>query len=207
VIIDEEAGTVDPEGKLVHNFGKDIGYQSELESIFRAIGYDPILHIFNYDDVEGALSTLSKADDLIFNACLGEVGNEVANLLNKLQFQRIVGLNGAFYEESRNRETMSALMTKSRLSLPDQVICDCHSDIAMAMTKSNIRFPVYVKPTMAMSYSVGFNTGRRVDNFESLAELVTELPDDTKFLIQEFLEGSEYVSVFILVRYTNILDS
>ena len=27
VIIDEEAGTLDPEGKLAHAFGKDVGYQ------------------------------------------------------------------------------------------------------------------------------------------------------------------------------------
>ncbi|KAJ3214385.1 Mitochondrial intermediate peptidase [Dinochytrium kinnereticum] len=81
VIIDEEAGTVDPSGKLAHNFGKDVAYQSELECIFRAIGYDPIIHIFNYDDVEFALSGVSIDDGIVFNACLGSEGAEVANLL------------------------------------------------------------------------------------------------------------------------------
>ncbi|KAJ3409406.1 CDC5 cell division cycle 5-like protein [Chytridiales sp. JEL 0842] len=192
VITDEEAGTVDPEGKLAYTFGKDIEYQSELESIFRALGYDPILHIFNYDDVESALGTLSKDTDLVFNACMGSEGLDVANLLKKLDFRRVVGLNGAFYEESRNRETMFTLLEKSRLSCPVQVTCTKKSDIEASMAEAQIKFPVYVKPALSMSHSEGFNTGRRVDNQGLLMEMIEEFPDETSFLIQEFVFGSEY---------------
>ena len=48
-------------------------YVSELEASFRSLGYDPIVHLHHFDDIEATLAALSPADDLVVNACLGRV--------------------------------------------------------------------------------------------------------------------------------------
>ncbi|KAI8851158.1 hypothetical protein BC829DRAFT_127575 [Chytridium lagenaria] len=183
---------MDPSGKLAHAFGKDVAYQSELETIFRAIGYDPIIHIFNYEDVEEALSSLSLSEDVIFNACLGREGAEVAELIAKLGFQNMIGLNARFFEECQNRDTMHALLSKNNLPVPLSCTCDISKNLEEEMAKIGIGFPVYVKHAMNDHLDEGFYTGQKIENLEALKEMVGALPATARFRIEEFIVGTEY---------------
>ncbi|KAJ3128394.1 hypothetical protein HK101_005407, partial [Irineochytrium annulatum] len=191
VIIDAEAGTVDPNGKLAHTFGKDVAYQSELETIFRAIGYDPILHIFRYEEVEEALSSLSREDDVVFNAALGQDGVEIAGLINKLGFTRTVGMNAKFFEVSQDRAKMQELLLKSNLSVPTCVTCTASSDVITAIEDAGISFPVYIKPTMISDgLEEGLNTGQMVHDPETLKNIMSSLPPESKVRVEEYIVGT-----------------
>ncbi|KAJ3098643.1 hypothetical protein HDU96_010992 [Phlyctochytrium bullatum] len=192
VMLDAEAGTVDPSGKLVHTFGKDVAYQSELETIFRTIGYDPIVHIHNYDDVNEALSSLTPESDLIFNCCLGQDGAEVAQMVAKLGFRNVVGLNARFFEESRDRERMHNMLVANSLPVPAGVTLGKGGDWESELGKAGIGFPVYVKPVCGDTVDEGLNAGGRVESVEALRELLAGVAEGERIRVEEFIEGTEY---------------
>ena len=116
----------------------------------------------------------------------------MATLLKKFGFTKTFGLNGAFFEESRNRETMHTLLEQNGLPIPLQVTCDNkEEDVGKILVEAGISLPVYIKPVVSDQYDEGFNSGRRVDDIDTLSELISDLPDDTKVMIQEFIVGSE----------------
>ncbi|KND03270.1 uncharacterized protein SPPG_02320 [Spizellomyces punctatus DAOM BR117] len=194
VLVDPESCIPDPEGKLAVSYGKDVEYVSELESIFRTLNYDPIVHLYHVDDVEGTLRTLSKDEDLLFNACLGDDGLEVARIIEEIGFAHTVGLNARFFVESRDRQAMRQGLLKNRLSVSSAVVARRGQDVGeimQAMSADGIRFPVYIKPSMRKH--IRQNSGQKVKDEVELKDLLAELPEGEDWLVEDFVEGTEYM--------------
>ncbi|KAI9100431.1 hypothetical protein DFS34DRAFT_592328 [Phlyctochytrium arcticum] len=194
VLVDPDSGIPDPEGKLAVSYGKDAEYVSELESIFRTLNYDPIVHLYHVDDVEVTLRTLNREEDLICNACLGDDGLEVAKIVEDIGFAHTVGLNARFYTESRDRQAMREGLVKNRLSVPNHVVFNRNStvtEITDAMYEKGFQFPVYVKPTIRKH--VRHNSGQKVQNEEELKEVLEQLPEGETWLVEEYILGQEYL--------------
>ncbi|KAJ3189813.1 hypothetical protein HDU85_000097 [Gaertneriomyces sp. JEL0708] len=192
-LIDREAGVPDPEEKLSLSYGKDAEYVSELEALFRNLYFDPIVHLFNVDDVEDVLSKLSKDDDLIFNTCLGPDGLEVAQLIEKHGFRHTIGLNAKFFEASRDRQSMREGLRNSRLRVPKGLTVrrgQAMEEIQSRMTDEGITFPVYLKPSTRQH--VKEDSGQKVENEADLTTVTDALPEGQDWIIEEFINGSEY---------------
>ncbi|TPX58080.1 D-alanine---D-alanine ligase [Powellomyces hirtus] len=194
VLTDPEAYIPDPEGKLAVSYGKDVEYVSELESIFRSLYYDPIVHVYNVDDVQETLKTLSKEEDLIFNACLGNDGLQVAKWIEEIGFQHTIGLNARFFTESHDRQLMREGLSKSRLSVAAAVVTRQGQDLeelATALTQKNISVPVYLKPSIRKPAL--HDSGQKISTEEELKSTIASLPAGEDWLIEQFVEGSQYM--------------
>ncbi|KAJ3056473.1 hypothetical protein HK097_006792 [Rhizophlyctis rosea] len=204
VLVDAESGIPDPEGKLALSYGKDVEYVSELEGIIRLIGFDPIVHLYHVDEVEKILSELNKESDLVFNACLGKDGLEVAEVMRKEGFKLTVGLNAQFFEESRNRRIVRDNLSKSRLPIPKGLVVKIEAgkveaniaNVEKAMVEQEFSFPVYAKPAIAQRQQEGIHSGRKIDSAEELRALfegvVVDLPDELEWVVEEFVGGREF---------------
>ncbi|KAJ3042362.1 hypothetical protein HDV00_007496 [Rhizophlyctis rosea] len=204
VLVDPESGIPDPEGKLAVSYGKDVEYVSELEATVRLCGFDPIVHLYHVDDVEKILAELSKEDDLVFNACLGKDGLEVAEIMRKEGLKKTVGMNAQFFEESRDRRTVRGNLGKARLpiakglsvTLENGKIDTTLSKIREAFKEQEFYFPVYVKPAIAQRQAENVHAGRKVDSEEELKGLfegiLAELPEEVEWLVEEFVVGREF---------------
>ncbi|KAJ3021822.1 hypothetical protein HKX48_007705 [Thoreauomyces humboldtii] len=196
VLIDPEACIPDPEGKLTFSYGKDVEYVSELESIFRSLYYDPIVHVYNVDDVADTLKKLSKDDDLIFNACLGKDGLEVAKLIEEIGFAHTVGLNARFFAESHDRQLMRDGLSKNRLSVPTAIVVrKTHTadNLSGDLSKQGIAFPVYIKPARRENTRSDASRGQKVATHAELAAAVASLPEGMDWLVEDFVEGAQYM--------------
>ncbi|KAI8810440.1 hypothetical protein BJ742DRAFT_177102 [Cladochytrium replicatum] len=200
VLVDADSGIPDPEGKLAQAWGKDAEYVSELEGIFRSIGYDPIVHLYHVDDIESVLGSLDKDEDLVFNACLGQNGLEVAGMLESRGFTRTVGLNAAFFEESRDRSKMKTLLRNNRLRVPKSVVLTRDKIVEWLASHDNadesilngVRFPVYIKPTLAHRQPPGFHSGRKIPTVAALRESLSADAGNGDILVEEYIRGREY---------------
>ncbi|KAJ3157036.1 hypothetical protein HDU89_002446 [Geranomyces variabilis] len=196
VLTDAEACIPDPEGKLALSYGKDIEYVSELESIFRGLSYDPIVHVYNVDDVQDTLTKLSKEEDLIFNACLGNDGLAVAKLIEEIGFTHTVGLNACFFTESHDRQLMREGLSKSRLSVAAAVRAQRGQDLQTLhseLIKEGIDVPVYVKPRIRGKQQTAHSLGQKVMTDEELKAVIATLPANEDWLIEDFAEGAQYM--------------
>ncbi|KAJ3085195.1 hypothetical protein HK102_000223 [Quaeritorhiza haematococci] len=179
VLEDAENCIPDPEGKLAHTWGKDAEYVSELENIFRSIGFDPIVHLYHVDFVDEILGTLSKEHDLIFNACLGEDGREVATMVERHGFKHTLGLNARFFEQSRARLKMRELLAAHRLKIPKGLVVSKTEppldELESALQAKGIYFPVNVKPVIARGQEDGDHSGIKIGDIEMLRAFLTKL--------------------------------
>ncbi|KAI8820760.1 uncharacterized protein EV422DRAFT_530069 [Fimicolochytrium jonesii] len=194
VLQDPEAYIPDPEGKLKVGYGKDVEYVSELESIFRNLNFDPIVHVYNVDDVKDSLSGLSKEEDLIFNACLGTDGLEVARLLEDIGFIHTIGLNARFFVESHDRQLMREGLSKNRLRVPKAVVVKHGTpidEVLSAMSDNQVYLPVYVKP--AVRKQVIENSGSKVTTELELRDAIAAIPADQTWVIEEYVQGTQYM--------------
>jgi hypothetical protein len=189
-----ELGVADPEGRLAQEWGKDAAYISELEMLFRNLYYDPIVHIYHVDDIERVLSTLSPQNDLVFNACLGGDGYEVAQLLDKHKFEKTVGLNSKFFESSRSRHLMRTRLAANRLNTTTGITVPTtmdKKDILNEMEKNEISFPVYIKPEKALRQMDGVHTGSHCEDKNAL-EAYLKLAQSDSLVIESFYPGTAY---------------
>ncbi|KAJ3154532.1 hypothetical protein HDU86_004661 [Geranomyces michiganensis] len=195
VLTDPEACIPDPEGKLALSYGKDVEYVSELESIFRALSFDPIVHVYNVDNVQETLTKLSKEEDLIFNACLGDDGLQVAKLIEEIGFHHTVGLNARFFTESHDRQLMREGLVKSRLSVATAVRTQRGQDLQALhseLVKEGISVPVYVKPRIRKQQTA-HSSGHKVTTDEELKSVIATIPENEDWLIEDFVEGTQYM--------------
>jgi hypothetical protein len=185
-----ESQVLDPEQKLVSNYGKDVEYVSELEGTFRSLGYDPIVHLFHVDPIEKTLDSLDRDNDLIFNACLGSDGCAVANTLNKLGFKKTVGLNAEFFKQSSSRPATRQQLAEAGIRISPGTILELHydatlsptammqtalKDIKAKMEAEGIQFPVYLKPAQVFRHQEGQHSGRCVHTEDQLRHFLLEL--------------------------------
>ena len=194
VLQDAESGIPDPEGKLAQAWGKDAEYVSELEGIFRGIGYDPIVHLYHVDPIEEILAGLSTREDVVVNACLGTDGLEVAKMVENFSFNQTVGLNARFFNESRERDLMRRLLLDNRLRVPKgfEISKNDSSKLDSLLIVHGVEFPVYVKPSVARTQPHGKHSGKKVSSLAELKESLTTLGSGEKAIVEEFIVGNEY---------------
>jgi hypothetical protein len=193
-LIDQESGIPDPEGKLANAWGKDAEYVSELETVFRNIGLDPIVHLYHVDDLDAVMDSLSVQEDLIFNACLGSDGLEVAWMLEKRGFCKTVGLNAQFFQASRSHPTVRALLNGNRLPTPSGITAHAGQDaesVLALLKESRVYFPVYVKPVQARRHLEGESSGVCI---QDVNELQTFLQNngDGDWVIENYYTGRSF---------------
>ncbi|TPX30710.1 D-alanine---D-alanine ligase [Synchytrium microbalum] len=185
----EDEGIPEPEMSLREAWGKDVVYVSELEQAFRSLGFDPIVHLHHFDDIEATLDGLSPDEDLVVNACLGADGSEVAQLLEQRGFKSHVGLNAAFFRHSRNRITMREHLKANRLRIPVGVALNASDDVAKVVKGASLEFPVYVKPATSHRHVEGGYAGRKVWTLEGL-QAYLKVEEDV--VVEEFISGVEF---------------
>ncbi|KAI8908900.1 hypothetical protein EDD86DRAFT_206360 [Gorgonomyces haynaldii] len=189
----EDNGETDQEGKLKFMWGKDAAYVSELETIFRNIGYDPIVHVLHVDDIELVVESLDTETDLVFNACLGSDGLFVAKMLEGRQFQRIVGLNAQFFESASQRQTMRAQLMASKVPTPRGILFSTRTKITRIqhdMKIAKIHFPVYVKPAIVSRQLDGVHSGAKLESEDDLAEYL--IGEYQEWILEPFVAGTSY---------------
>lgn len=213
VLVDTESSVVpDPEGKLSNTYGKDAEYVSELETIFRHIGLDPIVHLFHVDPLKKVLQTLDKTTDLVFNACLGSDGYAVASLLQEMGLEKTVGLNAQFFKQSASRPTTRDLLSSAKIRMPRGILLPFKYDqtkimeerlkgtkahILNHMKTAEIHFPIYLKPGQAFRHQEGQHSGRAIASEAQLSNFLFELfssetKGDEVWILEELALGSEF---------------
>jgi hypothetical protein len=218
VLLDSENHIPDPEGKLSSNYGKDAEYVSELENIFRSIGLDPIVHLFHVDNLETALGSLDKQNELLFNACLGSDGFAVASILDKLKFKRTVGLNARFFEQSSSRPSTRQRLAEAKLSIPRGILLplkydkhvtfqvlveDTFRKVLNQLEMASLELPIYIKPGRAVRHHDGQNSGRMIASKEQLRQFLLDLftleaksqdfsQDQEFWILEEYISGNEF---------------
>ncbi|TPX53057.1 D-alanine---D-alanine ligase [Synchytrium endobioticum] len=182
----------EPEMSLRETWGKDLVYVSELEASFRSLGYDPIVHLHHFDDIEATLAALSPENDLVVNACLGQDGADVAELLEKNNFKAHIGLNAAFFRHSRNRKTMRDHLKANRLRTPKGIVAS-HADkdhIESLLIDAELSPPFYAKPAIAHRNFEGDHAGRKLRSIQELKEYINEMEENV--VVEAFVNGKVY---------------
>jgi D-alanine-D-alanine ligase len=130
--------------------------------------------------------------DLVFNGAEGHYADsreaQIPAVLDMLQFPyTCAGVMGMVL--SHNKHLAKRQFIANGLPTPKfMVISD-----ASAIPESDLRYPMFVKPTSEGS-SIGINEHAVVRNFEELVKQVTWVTEttDSLVLVEEFIEGREF---------------
>ncbi|KAJ3123330.1 hypothetical protein HK098_002021 [Nowakowskiella sp. JEL0407] len=217
-IMDEANSIPTPEIRLSEFslFAKQLEYVSEFENMFRNLGYDPIVHLYNVDDIQDKLEILPK-DAVFFNGCIGDVGAEISQILKQFGFKNLIGLDLEFYKlagafmkgNSKNSVIQSArerrqILEKSKISIPREIFL-----YQAQNSLSQLNFPLLVylateKPQLAFSaeeFSAMTNSKLVVDLDDEAVEKSTNMANDdldsSKILIEEYSGGQSYAVLVV----------